>query len=93
MPPPPPAGRTRRPRPPPAASPARADVSPPIALSGVPAGTRSLAVTVRGLDAHTRRLSAGAHPPGAVEGRDGFGRTGYSGPCPPPGDHPSPPAP
>ncbi|OIK27573.1 hypothetical protein VT52_011185 [Streptomyces malaysiense] len=80
-----------------------ADVSPPLAFSGVPAGTRSLAVTVRDLDAPggtfthwliwdidagTRRLSAGAHPRGAVEGRNGFGRTGYGGPCPPHGDHP-----
>ncbi|MFH8337709.1 YbhB/YbcL family Raf kinase inhibitor-like protein [Streptomyces sp. AM6-12] len=80
-----------------------ADVSPPLALSGVPAGTGSLAVTVRDLDAPggtlihwlvwdiaagTRRLSAGAHPPGAVEGRNSFGETGYSGPCPPHGDHP-----
>ncbi|MFF7403667.1 YbhB/YbcL family Raf kinase inhibitor-like protein [Streptomyces murinus] len=80
-----------------------ADVSPPIDLSGVPAGTRSLAVTVRDLDApggtfthwlirdiaaNTRRLSAGAHARGAVEGRNSFGRTGYSGPCPPHGDRP-----
>ncbi|WP_281727651.1 YbhB/YbcL family Raf kinase inhibitor-like protein [Streptomyces sp. S816] len=43
---------------------------------------------IRDLDANTRRLSAGAHPPGAVEGRDSFGRTGYSGPCPPHGDRP-----
>ncbi|WP_416486155.1 YbhB/YbcL family Raf kinase inhibitor-like protein [Streptomyces sp. CL12] len=43
---------------------------------------------IRDLDPHTRRLPAGAHPPGAVEGRDSFGRTGYSSPCPPHGDHP-----
>ncbi|WDO05524.1 YbhB/YbcL family Raf kinase inhibitor-like protein [Streptomyces murinus] len=43
---------------------------------------------IRNIDAHTRRLPAGAHPPGAVEGRDSFGRTGYSGPCPPHGDRP-----
>ncbi|MEU6467022.1 YbhB/YbcL family Raf kinase inhibitor-like protein [Streptomyces sp. NPDC046976] len=45
-------------------------------------------MTVRDLDANTRRLSAGAHPLGAVEGRNSFGRTGYSGPCPPRGDRP-----
>ncbi|MFZ4236842.1 YbhB/YbcL family Raf kinase inhibitor-like protein [Streptomyces murinus] len=41
---------------------------------------------IRHLDANTRRLSAGAHPPGDVEGRDSFGRTGCSDPCPPHGD-------
>ncbi|MEU5792592.1 YbhB/YbcL family Raf kinase inhibitor-like protein [Streptomyces sp. NPDC047813] len=80
-----------------------ADVSPPLALSSVPAGTDSLAVTVRDLDAPggtfthwliwdldagTRRLSAGAHPHGAAEGRNSFGKSGYRGPCPPRGDHP-----
>ncbi|MGW3263237.1 YbhB/YbcL family Raf kinase inhibitor-like protein [Streptomyces sp. NPDC001056] len=79
------------------------DVSPPLALSGVPAGTDSLAVTVRdldapgapfthwliwGIDAGTRRLSAGERPRGAAEGRNSFGRTGYNGPCPPRGDRP-----
>lgn len=78
-----------------------ADVSPPLSLAGVPAGTASLALLLRDADAahgrfthwlvwdidpHTRRLSAGEHPRGAGEGRNDFGRTGYGGPCPPRGD-------
>ncbi|MGW7529901.1 YbhB/YbcL family Raf kinase inhibitor-like protein [Streptomyces sp. NPDC054783] len=80
-----------------------ADVSPPLALGAVPAHTASLALLLRDLDAphgtfthwlvwnvapHTTRLSAGEHPPGATEGRNDFGKTGYSGPCPPRGDRP-----
>ncbi|MGZ0202804.1 YbhB/YbcL family Raf kinase inhibitor-like protein [Streptomyces sp. RM1] len=79
------------------------DVSPPLALAGVPGGTDSLAVVMRDLDtphggfahwlvwdigAGTRRLSAGERPPGAKEGRNGFGTDGYRGPCPPRGGHP-----
>jgi phosphatidylethanolamine-binding protein (PEBP) family uncharacterized protein len=33
-------------------------------------------------------LNAGSAPPGAVAGRNTFGRIGYGGPCPPPGDKP-----
>ncbi|QLJ06521.1 YbhB/YbcL family Raf kinase inhibitor-like protein [Streptomyces sp. NEAU-sy36] len=31
---------------------------------------------------------AGQRPPGAEEGRNGFGTDGYRGPCPPRGDRP-----
>ncbi|MGW2418489.1 YbhB/YbcL family Raf kinase inhibitor-like protein [Streptomyces sp. NPDC001709] len=80
-----------------------ADLSPPLALTAVPAHTASLALLLRDRDAghgmfthwlvwdvdpHTRQLSAGEHPRGATEGRNGFGRTGYGGPCPPRGDRP-----
>jgi Raf kinase inhibitor-like YbhB/YbcL family protein len=76
------------------------DVSPPLAFSGVPTRTAGLALLVEDPDApqgtfthwlvwdmdpHTTRLSAGATPPGAVQGRNSFSKTGYSGPCPPPG--------
>ena len=79
-----------------------ADVSPPLALAGVPGGTRSLAVVVRDLDTPggafthwlmwdigtgTHRLSAGERPHGVREGRNSFGTDGYRGPCPPRGDH------
>ncbi|KOV69399.1 YbhB/YbcL family Raf kinase inhibitor-like protein [Streptomyces sp. MMG1121] len=79
------------------------DVSPPLALSGVPAHTASLALLLRDSDAahgtfthwlawdvgpHSTRLTAGEHPPGATEGRNSFGKTGYGGPCPPHGDQP-----
>ncbi|GGU87182.1 hypothetical protein GCM10010260_20650 [Streptomyces filipinensis] len=80
-----------------------ADVSPPLALASVPAGTASLALLLRDPDAprgpfthwlvwdidpRTRRLSAGERPRGATEGRNDFRKTGYGGPCPPHGDRP-----
>ncbi|MEU9477639.1 YbhB/YbcL family Raf kinase inhibitor-like protein [Streptomyces sp. NPDC048191] len=80
-----------------------ADVSPPLALAGVPAHTAALALVMQDSDAphgafthwlawnlgpHTTRLSAGEQPRGATEGRNDFGRTGYGGPCPPRGDRP-----
>ncbi|MFE7210690.1 YbhB/YbcL family Raf kinase inhibitor-like protein [Streptomyces sp. NPDC057611] len=79
---------------------AGADVSPPLAFSGVPARTAGLALLVEDQDApggtfthwlvwnmdpHTTSLPTGATPPGAAQGRNDFLKTGYSGPCPPPG--------
>ncbi|MER6468138.1 YbhB/YbcL family Raf kinase inhibitor-like protein [Streptomyces collinus] len=79
------------------------DVSPPLALGAVPEHTTSLALVLHDPDAPhgtfthwlawdiapgTARLSAGERPPGATQGRNGFGRTGYGGPCPPRGDRP-----
>ncbi|MEU4033891.1 YbhB/YbcL family Raf kinase inhibitor-like protein [Streptomyces collinus] len=79
------------------------DVSPPLALGAVPGRTASLAFVLRDPDAPhgtfthwlawdiapgTGRLSAGQRPPGSTQGRNGFGRTGYGGPCPPRGDRP-----
>lgn len=80
-----------------------ADVSPPLAISGVPARTVSLALLLQDPDAphgtfthwlawdiapRTTRLPTGQQPPGAAEGRNDFRRTGYGGPCPPRGDRP-----
>ncbi|QHA07438.1 YbhB/YbcL family Raf kinase inhibitor-like protein [Streptomyces broussonetiae] len=80
-----------------------ANVSPPLAFSGVPAHTASLALLLQdrsaphgafthwlvwGIDPHTTRLPAGGHPPGATEGRNDFRTPGYGGPCPPRGDRP-----
>jgi len=78
-----------------------ADVSPPLAWSGAPTGTQSLALTVIDPDAPGRPfvhwvafnlpatstdLGEAARPPeGSVEGRNDFGSNGYRGPCPPPG--------
>ncbi|MFF4794264.1 YbhB/YbcL family Raf kinase inhibitor-like protein [Streptomyces sp. NPDC001276] len=77
-----------------------ADVSPPLAFSGVPGRTAGLALLVEDQDApggtfthwlvwnmdpHTTSLPTGATPPGAAQGRNDFSKTGYSGPCPPPG--------
>ena len=72
------------------------DVSPPLAWSGVPAGTVELAVVVRdpdadgfvhwvvaGLPATTGGLAKGNPPAGATEALNDFGRAGWGGPCPP----------
>jgi Raf kinase inhibitor-like YbhB/YbcL family protein len=74
------------------------DVSPPLAWSPPPAGTRSLVLVVDdpdaprgtfthwlacGLDPDRGRLDEGDRPP--TEGRNDFGETRYRGPCPPPG--------
>ncbi|MGW3956328.1 YbhB/YbcL family Raf kinase inhibitor-like protein [Streptomyces sp. NPDC004752] len=80
-----------------------ADVSPPLAFSGVPAGAISLALLVEDSDAphgpfthwlvwdiapSTTSLTAGQAPAGATQGRNDFRSPGYRGPCPPPGDRP-----
>ncbi|MGW7382868.1 YbhB/YbcL family Raf kinase inhibitor-like protein [Streptomyces sp. NPDC054794] len=79
------------------------DVSPPLAFSGVPADTAALALLVEdpdaphgtfthwvawGIDPHTTALTTGQTPPGATQGRNGFRKSGYGGPCPPKGDKP-----
>ncbi len=77
------------------------DVSPPLRWSGVPANTRELALelidrdapggpfihwALAGIAPSLGGLSTGeAMPPGAVAGRNGFGKDGYGGPCPPSG--------
>jgi len=77
------------------------DVSPPLRWSGVPAGTRSLALIAddpdapRGTFVHwilfgippqTTELVEGQQLSGVAQGRNDFGRTGYGGPCPPRGN-------
>jgi Raf kinase inhibitor-like YbhB/YbcL family protein len=77
-----------------------ANVSPPLAWSGVPDGTRDLALTVDdpdapggrfvhwvawGLDPATGELAEGAVPAGMVQGANGAGEPAYAGPCPPGG--------
>jgi len=74
------------------------DLSPPLAIAGVPEGAKSLVLIVedpdapRGtfdhwitwnLDPDTRVLAEGESP--AHQGRNDFGSVGYRGPCPPPG--------
>jgi Raf kinase inhibitor-like YbhB/YbcL family protein len=74
------------------------DVSPPLAFAGVPSGTQDLALLVEdpdapggtfvhwvawGIDPSATALAEGEAPPGV--GRNGFGRRGYGGPCPPRG--------
>ncbi len=73
-----------------------ANVSPPLRWSAPPRGTVSLALTVldpdapggsflhwqvRGIPPRTRGLPAGS----ALGGRNGSGRSGWTGPCPPAG--------
>jgi Raf kinase inhibitor-like YbhB/YbcL family protein len=77
------------------------DVSPPLAWSGVPEGTVSLALVVDDPDApsgtFTHWLAWGIDPAldglregeaAPVEGRNDFGSAGWRGPCPPPGHGP-----
>ncbi len=81
------------------------DLSPALAWSAPPAGTRSLAIIAddpdapRGtfthwlaynIPAEKRELPAGVPAAatlaeGGAQGRNGFGKLGYGGPCPPPG--------
>jgi hypothetical protein len=77
--------------------------TPPLAWSRVPAGAQSVAILVEDPDAPggmfthwlvtgiaptTTALAAGAAlPQGATAARNGKGRMGYDGPCPPHGRH------
>jgi Raf kinase inhibitor-like YbhB/YbcL family protein len=76
------------------------DVSPPLAWTGVPAGTAELAVVVRdpdadgfvhwviaGLSPDLGGMARGNPPSQAVQELNDFGRQGWSGPCPPSGTH------
>jgi Raf kinase inhibitor-like YbhB/YbcL family protein len=78
------------------------DVSPPLTITGVPEGARSLALIVDdpdapagtwvhwvvwGIDPATREIKEGSLPKGAVQGVDSFRRNDYGGPCPPSGSH------
>jgi hypothetical protein len=77
------------------------DLCPPLAWSGLPPGTRSLALVVEdpdapggtfvhwlawGIPAGASGLAEGERAP--VEGLNGFGTPGYRGPCPPRGHGP-----
>jgi Raf kinase inhibitor-like YbhB/YbcL family protein len=76
--------------------------SPPIFWSGMPAGTRSVALVVDDSSApitprlywivfdispDTTDIQAGALPTGALQARNSTGRTGYNPPCPVGGPH------
>lgn len=80
-----------------------ADESPPLTWSDVPAGATDLVLIVDdadapggrfvhwvvwGLSAESTGLEEGELIDGVVEGTNGFGATGWRGPCPPPGDGP-----
>ena len=78
------------------------NVSPPLGISDVPQGTRSLVLIVDDPDApsgrfihwtvwnmppETGEINEDDIPEGAVEGETGFGSMGYGGPCPPDREH------
>ena len=78
------------------------DVIPPLQISEVPEGARSLVLIMDDPDApiegsfvhwvgwnispDTTEITEGEAPAG-VEGSNNFGRIGYGGPCPPSGQH------
>jgi Raf kinase inhibitor-like YbhB/YbcL family protein len=77
------------------------DTSPPLQIAGVPSGAKSLVLIVDDPDApsglfthwlvwnippQTGSIAEGSAPKG-VQGANDFGKSGYGGPCPPPGTH------
>ncbi|MDO0933256.1 YbhB/YbcL family Raf kinase inhibitor-like protein [Streptomyces sp. DG2A-72] len=79
------------------------NVSPPLTWSGVSDGTAERVLlcedvdapsgsvvhwTVVGIAPHSRGVEADRTPPGGTALVNGFGRRGWSGPNPPPGDQP-----
>ncbi|MCD9873042.1 YbhB/YbcL family Raf kinase inhibitor-like protein [Streptomyces guryensis] len=76
------------------------DVSPPLDMSGVPGSAAELVVLAEdpdaphgtfvhwlmwGIDPHDNHWAAGQVPKGATQGRNGFKKDAYGGPCPPQG--------
>lgn len=79
-----------------------ANASPPLHIAQVPAEAKSLALIVDDPDApgglflhwlvwnfdpKTTDIAENSVPPPAVQGKNGFGKSGYGGPCPPSGTH------
>ena len=77
------------------------DTSPPLQITGVPSGARSLVLIADDPDApgglfthwlvwnispQNNSIAEGSAPKG-VQGANDFGKSGYRGPCPPPGTH------
>ncbi len=78
------------------------NTSPPLSIRNVPANAGTLALIVDDPDApsktwvhwvvwnilaDTREIPAGAVPPGALQGKNDFGKPAWGGPCPPSGTH------
>lgn len=79
-----------------------ANVNPPLHFDQVPVRAKSLALIVDdpdapggvfvhwlvwNIDPKTSDIAENSVPPNAVQGRNGFGKIGYGGPCPPSGTH------
>src|SRR5262245_39716129 len=77
------------------------DTSPPLQITGIPSGAKSLVLIADDPDApgglfthwlvwnippQTNSIAEGNSPKG-VQGANDFGKSGYRGPCPPPGTH------
>lgn len=78
------------------------DVSPPLQIDAIPAGTNSLAIVMDDPDApagtwvhwviwnippQTREIKENSLPSGGVQGMNSWKRNRYGGPCPPSGTH------
>ncbi len=78
------------------------NINPPLEISGIPKGTKSLALIVDDPDAPSglwvhwtawnipatnNTIASGFPLEKATEGITSFGRPGYGGPCPPSGEH------
>ena len=78
-----------------------ADTNPPLQISDVPSGAKSLVLivddpdapsglfthwTVWNIPSHTSNIAEGSAPKG-MQGTNDFGKSGYGGPCPPSGTH------
>jgi Raf kinase inhibitor-like YbhB/YbcL family protein len=79
-----------------------ANTSPPLAITGVPEDAISLALlmddpdapggsfvhwTIWNIDPAAPDAAEGSPPQGSTEGLNGAGQPGYTGPCPPSGEH------
>ena len=78
-----------------------ANTNPPLVFAAVPQNAKSLALVVDDPDAPGGTFDhwiiwnispsatniAEGQPPQGVAGRNGFGKSGYGGPCPPSGEH------
>lgn len=77
------------------------DTSPPLQITGIPSEAKSLVLIADDPDApsglfthwlvwnippQTNSIAEGSAPKG-VQGTNDFGKSGYRGPCPPPGTH------
>jgi Raf kinase inhibitor-like YbhB/YbcL family protein len=78
------------------------NINPPLSITDVPAGAKSLVLIVNdpdapsgnwihwlvwNIDPSTREITESSVPEGATEGTNSFGQTSYGGPCPPSGTH------